>query len=269
MDCHQVYYLALLQGLTEFLPISSAAHLILVPVLFGWPDPGLAFDVATHIGTLAAVVIYFFDALQQMTISWFRSVSGRGTDIDARLAWYVIAGTVPAGLAGLAANHAVETSLRHPLVVATATIVFALVLWLAQKLGSERRSVTDLGWKDALFVGVCQALALIPGTSRSGITITGGLFLGLDRQAAARFSFLLSIPVTALAGLLKAHDLVRSATPVPWWSLFLGALLSGVVAYVTIGAFLKWLTRIGMLPFVVYRLALGALLFLVFLPPGT
>jgi undecaprenyl-diphosphatase len=268
MDCHQVYWLALLQGLTEFLPISSAAHLILMPVLFGWPDQGLAFDVAIHIGTLAAVVIYYFDALRDMAGAWLRSVRGRGFDADGRLAWQVILGTVPVGLAGLAFDDIVETTLRHPLVIATSTIAFALLLGLAQKLAAERRSDADLRWTDALVVGLFQAIALIPGTSRSGITITGGLFLGLDRAAAARFSFLLSIPVTALAGLLKGFELIRSGQPVHWWSMALGALLSGIVAYVTIGLFLKLLNRIGMLPFVIYRLILGAVLFAVFWPEG-
>ncbi|HYE37458.1 undecaprenyl-diphosphate phosphatase [Methylocaldum sp.] len=266
MDCHHVYYLALLQGLTEFLPISSAAHLILMPVIFGWHDQGLAFDVAVHIGTLTAVVVYYAGALRDMAEAWFRSIAGKGMSTDARLAWYVILGTIPVGIAGLVANDYVETVLRNPVVIATSTIVFALVLWLAQKVSTERRTDADLNWKDALVVGVCQAVALIPGTSRSGITITGGLFLGLDRKAAARFSFLLSIPVTALAGLLKTYELIQSGQAVSWWNMFLGALLSGIVAYVTIDWFLKLLDRTGMLPFVVYRLILGGVLFYVFLP---
>jgi undecaprenyl-diphosphatase len=266
MDCHHVYYLALLQGLTEFLPISSAAHLILMPVIFGWHDQGLAFDVAVHIGTLTAVVVYYAGTLRDMGGAWWRSISGKGMSTDARLAWYVILGTIPVGLAGLAANDYVETQLRNPLVIAASTIVFALVLWLAQKASTERRTDADMNWKDALIVGLFQAIALVPGTSRSGITITGGLFRGLDRKAAARFSFLLSIPVTALAGLLKSYELVMSDPAVSWWNMFLGALLSGVVAYVTIDWFLRLLDRIGMLPFVIYRLILGGVLLYLFLP---
>lgn len=266
MDCHHVYYLALLQGLTEFLPISSAAHLILMPVIFGWHDQGLAFDVAVHIGTLTAVVVYYAGALRDMGGAWWRSISGKGMSTDARLAWYVILGTIPVGLAGLAANDYVETQLRNPLVIAASTIVFALVLWLAQKVSTERRTDADMNWKDALIVGLFQAIALVPGTSRSGITITGGLFRGLDRKAAARFSFLLSIPVTALAGLLKSYELVMSDQAVSWWNMFLGALLSGIVAYVTIDWFLRLLDRIGMLPFVIYRLILGGVLLYLFLP---
>jgi undecaprenyl-diphosphatase len=266
MDCHHVYYLALLQGLTEFLPISSAAHLILMPVIFGWHDQGLAFDVAVHIGTLTAVVVYYAGALRDMGGAWWRSISGKGMSTDARLAWYVILGTIPVGLAGLAANDYVETQLRNPLVIAASTIVFALVLWLAQKVSAERRNDADMNWKDALIVGLFQAIALVPGTSRSGITITGGLFRGLNRKAAARFSFLLSIPVTALAGLLKTYELAVSDQAVSWWNMFLGALLSGVVAYVTIDWFLRLLDRIGMLPFVIYRLILGGVLLYLFLP---
>jgi undecaprenyl-diphosphatase len=266
MDCHHVYYLALLQGLTEFLPISSAAHLILTPVIFGWHDQGLAFDVAVHIGTLTAVVVYYAGALRDMGGAWWRSISGKGMSTDARLAWYVILGTIPAGLAGLAANHYIETQLRNPLVIAASTIVFALVLWLAQKVSAERRNDADMNWKDAVIVGLFQAIALVPGTSRSGITITGGLFRGLNRKAAARFSFLLSIPVTALAGLLKTYELAVSDQAVSWWNMFLGALLSGVVAYVTIDWFLRLLDRIGMLPFVIYRLILGGVLLYLFLP---
>jgi undecaprenyl-diphosphatase len=266
MDCHHVYYLALLQGLTEFLPISSAAHLILMPVIFGWHDQGLAFDVAVHIGTLTAVVVYYAGALRDMAGAWFGSISGKGMNADARLAWYVILGTIPAGLAGLTVNGYVEAQLRNPLVIAASTIVFALVLWLAQKTSAEQRTDADMNWKDALIIGLFQAIALVPGTSRSGITITGGLFRGLDRKAAARFSFLLSIPVTALAGLLKTYELVMSDQAVSWWNMFLGALLSGVVAYVTIDWFLKLLDRIGMLPFVIYRLILGSVLFFLFLP---
>lgn len=266
MDCHHVYYLALLQGLTEFLPISSAAHLILMPVVFGWHDQGLAFDVAVHIGTLTAVVVYYAGALRDMAGAWFRSISGKGMSTDAKLAWHVILGTIPAGVAGLAANGYVETQLRNPLVIAASTIVFALVLWLAQKVSAERRTDADMNWQDALIVGLFQAVALIPGTSRSGITITGGLFRGLDRKAAARFSFLLSIPVTALAGLLKAYELFESDQTVSWWNMSLGALLSGIVAYITIDWFLRLLDRIGMLPFVIYRLILGGVLLYIFLP---
>ena len=265
MDTLHAIALALLQGLTEFLPISSSAHLILMPVLFHWPDQGLAFDVAVHVGTLAAVVAYYRSELIVMARDWLRSLSGGRSTEESRLAWYVILGTIPVGLAGISMNGAVETALRSPLIIAGSTIVFALVLWWAEKVGSKQRSQSDMGWKEALGVGLFQALALIPGTSRSGITITAGLFLGFKRELAARFSFLLSIPVIALAGLVKTRELIQSPDSVPWSAMGIGALVSAVTAYVTIGWFLKLLDRVGLMPFVIYRLFLGVVLFAVFL----
>ena len=266
MDTLHAIALALLQGLTEFLPISSSAHLILMPVLFHWPDQGLVFDVAVHVGTLSAVVAYYRAELVVMVRDWLRSVSGRGSTEESRLAWYVILGTIPVGLAGIGVNGAVENALRSPLIIAGSTIVFALVLWWAEKVGSEQRSQGDLGWKEALGVGIFQALALIPGTSRSGITITAGLLLGFKRELAARFSFLLSIPVIVLAGLVKTRELMlQSPDSVPWSAMGIGILVSAVAAYVTIGWFLKLLDRVGLMPFVIYRLLLGVVLFAVFL----
>ncbi|MGR9051568.1 MAG: undecaprenyl-diphosphate phosphatase [Gammaproteobacteria bacterium] len=263
MDMIQAITLALLQGLTEFLPISSSAHLILLPVLLGWEDQGLAFDVAVHVGTLTAVALFYRKDLLHMVVAWFGSLAGKGATDDAKLAWYVVFGTVPVGLAGISMPDSVEAALRSPPVIAGSTVVFALLLWLSEKLAKENRN--RIGWKDAVLVGLFQAIALIPGTSRSGITITAGLLGGLRREQAARFSFLLSIPVIALAGLLKGVELYRSALPVPWLQMLVGASLSAVVAYLTIGWFLKLLDRIGMLPFVWYRLVLGAVLFAVFI----
>jgi undecaprenyl-diphosphatase len=268
MDTLHAIALALLQGLTEFLPISSSAHLILMPVLFHWPDQGLAFDVAVHVGTLSAVVAYYRVELVVMARDWLLSVSGKEGTEESRLAWYVILGTIPVGLAGISMNGAVENALRSPLIIAASTIVFALVLWWAEKVGTEQRSQCDIGWKEALGVGIFQALALIPGTSRSGITITAGLLLGFKRELAARFSFLLSIPVIALAGLMKTRDLMQSPDSVPWSAMGIGALVSAVTAYLTIGWFLKLLDRVGLMPFVIYRLFLGVVLFAVFLKVG-
>lgn len=264
MDLVQIITLALVQGLTEFLPISSSAHLILVPLLTGWPDQGLAFDVAVHVGTLAAVVLYFHRELQTMTREWAGSLGGRGLTPEARLAWAVLLGTVPVGLAGLLAKEVIETQLRSPLVIAAATIGFGLLLWWADVRGRGRRVEHSLGWGDALLIGAAQALALIPGTSRSGITMTAGLALGLTRQAAARFSFLLSIPVIALAGGLETLDLLSSPGQAHWWVLVLGSLLSGLSAYLCIVWFLRLLERIGLWPFAVYRLVLGVGLWVLF-----
>lgn len=261
MDFTQITVLAVLQGLTEFLPISSSAHLILLPKLEGWADQGLAFDVSVHVGTLSAVIWYFRDELRGMVRDWFRSVAQRQTVGDSRLAWAVLFGTIPVGLAGLAFKDVIETTLRSPLVIAWATIIFGLLLWLSDAVGRRMRSEHTINWKDVLVIGVAQAIALIPGTSRSGITMTAGLFQGLSREGAARFSFLLSIPVIILAGSLNAFDLVRDPAPVDWQALGLGAVLSGISAYLCIHLFLKILERIGMLPFVIYRLFLGAVLF--------
>ena len=264
MDFIQILILAVVQGLTEFLPVSSSAHLILVPVLTGWEDQGLAFDVAVHVGTLSAVVVYFRKELLKMTVSWLASVSGKGFDQDAKLAWAVLFATIPVGLCGLLFQSFISENLRTPYVLASSTLVFAIFLWWADKTGGRQRDEYSINWKDVLFIGVAQALALIPGTSRSGATMTAALMMGLSRQAAARFSFLMSIPVIVLAGGLETKEYLEHATIDDMQPLMLGALLSAVSAYFCIHYFLKLLERIGMLPFVVYRLVLAIFLFAMF-----
>lgn len=256
--------LALLQGLTEFLPISSSAHLILVPQIVHWPDQGLAFDVAVHVGTLTAVMVYFRAEIARMSVDWLASLAGRGASAEARLAWAVLFGTIPVGLAGLAFKPLIETHLRSPLVIAATTVLFGLLLWYADARGRGERSEYQLGWKDVLLIGVFQALALVPGTSRSGATITAGLLLGLSREASARYSFLLSIPVIVLSGLLVTRDLVESGAAVDWGALLLAFAVSAGSAYLCIHFFLKLLRHVGMLPFVVYRLLLGGILLILF-----
>ncbi len=262
MDIIQAIALAVLQGLTEFLPVSSSAHLILLPVLAGWEDQGLAFDVAVHVGTLTAVVAFYRKDLVQIIAAWGRSVTGKGMTDDAKLAWYVVLGTIPVGIVGITLPDVVENVFRSPMVIAGATIVFAFLLWFAEKRAKEQRSTITL--LDAVIIGLFQAIALIPGTSRSGITITAGLMTGLKREYAARFSFLLSIPVIALAGMVKGLELYKSAVPVQWDMIAVGVVLSAFVAYLSIGWFLKLLDKIGMMPFVFYRLVLGVFLFAVF-----
>lgn len=264
MTLFQIIILALLQGLTEFLPISSSAHLILVPVLGDWPDQGLAFDVAVHVGTLSAVVYYFRKEVYSMTTDWFSSVAARQQVGESRLAWAVILGTIPVGLAGLIFNDVVDTTLRSPIVIAWATIGFGLLLWLADVRGTRKRNEHDLSLKDVFIIGCAQALALIPGTSRSGITMTAGLLLGLTREASARFSFLLSIPVIIMAGSYKTLQLIKSGD-VQWSAIIIGTVISAITAYACIHVFLKLLERMGMLPFVIYRLLLGAVLLYVFI----
>lgn len=261
MDPLHAIWLALLQGVTEFLPISSDAHLILVPRLLGWPDQGLAFDTAVHLGTLGAVVAYFRRELLVMARDWATSLRGRGATPDARLAWAVLFGTLPAGFAGLLLHKAVETHLRTPLVIAIATLAFGLLLGWADWRGNGVRDEHQLTWRDVTVIGLAQALALIPGTSRSGITITAALLCGINRTAAARYSFLLSIPIIAAAGALEVGSELFARTSAGLATLTLGALVAGVSAYLTIHLFLRLLQRIGMLPFVIYRLFLGIGLF--------
>ena len=261
MDLVQILVLALVQGLTEFLPISSSAHLILSPYLFGFTDQGLAFDVAVHVGSLLAVILYFKQEIRSVVTDWFRSLPANGvTTVNSRLGWAIILGTLPVVVAGLLLKGLVETDLRSPLVIATATILFGMVLWWADRQGKRTRERDNLTWKDALFIGVAQAIALIPGTSRSGITITAALMLGFDRQSASRFSFLLAIPTILMSATLVTRDLVASQAAVNWSDLLLGVLLSFIAAYTTIHYFLRFIERIGMGPFVIYRLLLGLLI---------
>ena len=264
MDLIQIIVLSLVQGLTEFLPISSSAHLILVPVLTGWQDQGLAFDVAVHVGTLAAVVYYFRHEIGHMFVDWTGSLTGKGITPDSRLAWAVILGTVPAALSGLFFKDFIEENLRSPLVIASTTILFGLLLWAADAWGRRQRDEHQIKWVDVLLIGIAQALALIPGTSRSGATMTAALALGLTRKAAARFSFLLSIPIILLAGGYLILKLFQSTDPVDWTALLIGVALSAISAYLCIHLFLKLLDKIGMLPFVIYRMVLGIILFVIF-----
>jgi undecaprenyl-diphosphatase len=265
MDFLHIIALALLQGLTEFLPISSSAHLILLPLLTSWEDQGLAFDVAVHVGSLMAVMLYFRKTLWILTQDWMRSVSQRQLVGESKLAWAVLLGTIPVGLAGLIFKDGIEMYLRDPLVIAATTIVFGIMLGWADWRGKRLRNESSLTWHDVLFIGIAQAIALIPGTSRSGITMTAGLLIGLTREAAARFSFLLSIPVILLAGGLKTIDLIESPLQIDWSALVWGTLFSMISAYLCIFLFLKMLEKIGMWPFVVYRLVLGTILVWLFI----
>ncbi len=264
MDALHAIFLALIQGISEFLPVSSSAHLILFPRLLGWQDQGLAFDVAVHVGTLSAVVLYFRRELIPMTQDWVQSILTRKQTANSRLAWAVLWGTIPVGLAGLLLKGFIENNLRSELVIAAATIGFALLLWWADSKGRGKRDEYSLRISDIAIIGIAQALALIPGTSRSGVTMTAGLMLGLSREAAARFSFLLSIPVITLAGGFLTLELIQAPGLVDWRAMIIGGITSAITAYLCIHFFLKLLERIGMLPFVIYRLLLGVLLIYLF-----
>lgn len=266
MSLFEIIVLAIIQGLAEFLPISSSAHLILPNALLGWEND-LAFDVAVHLGSLLAVMIYFREDIARMLVAWFQNGFSAEQSADSKLAWWVILATLPAVIIGFLIKDWVEVYARSALVIAITTIGFGLLLWFADARAKHKINEYQLTWKMALVVGFSQVLALIPGTSRSGITMTAGLMLGLTRESAARFSFLLSIPVILGAGTLLTLDLVESEAAVDWVSMGYGVVLSFICAYLCIYLFLAWISRIGMLPFVIYRLLLGtALLLFVFWP---
>lgn len=265
MTIYEIIILAIIQGLTEFLPISSSAHLILPAEILGWRNQGLAFDVAVHVGSLLAVMIYFRQDIWRLSFAWFGQGFTRQQSNDSKLAWWVVLGTIPAGLFGFLMKDWIELNARSALVIAITTIVFGLLLWYADAKAKQTRTTDNLTLKDTILIGIAQAIAVIPGTSRSGITMTAGLMLGLNRESAARFSFLLSIPIILAAGLFSALDLLEAKTAVDWQALIYGAGFSFVAAYLCIFLFLSWISRIGMLPFVIYRLILGlVLLYFVF-----
>ncbi len=264
MDLMQAVVLAVVQGLSEFLPISSSGHLILVPHFLGWGDQGLAFDVAVHVGTLGAVLAYFRRPLVAMAVAWTRSLRSFELDADARLAWCVILGTVPVGIAGLAFSSLIETYLRNPLFVACTLTVFGLLMWLADRLGRQERDEYSLGWREAVLIGCAQALALMPGTSRSGITLTAGLALGLSRSAAARFSFLLAVPGIGMAGGYELLKMVSGEASVDWGMMAVGMLVAGLTGYACIHLLLKVIERIGLLPFALYRFLIAGLILVSF-----
>jgi undecaprenyl-diphosphatase len=264
MDTLHVIVLAIIQGITEFLPISSSGHLILVPHFLHWPDQGLAFDAAIHIGTLAAVILYFRVQLTHMATAWVGSLRTFELTPDARLGWAVLVGTIPVGLAGLLFNDYIERNFRSPLLVASTLSAYGILLWLADRLGRRTRDEYSVNWFDAVVIGISQALALVPGTSRSGVTMTAGLTLGLTREAAARFSFLLAVPGTALAALLECWKMSRAAEAVDWQAVILGIVVAAASGLVCIHILLRFIQRIGMWPFTIYRLALAALIVYVF-----
>ena len=262
MEWLQILVLAGIQGLTEFLPVSSSAHLILVPVLTGWPDQGLAFDVAVHVGSLAAVLVYLRRDIAAMLREGLRRPSQVGA--QGRVGWLVVVASVPVGVAGLAVDARLSESLRDPVVIAAATIGFGVALLMADRVGAKRRGIETIGLRDAIVIGCAQAIALIPGTSRAGITMTAGLLVGLTPSAAARLSFLLSVPAILMAGGYKTLQLAAGASDAQWQALAVGALVTAVCAYACIHAFLRFVERIGFAPFVAYRLLLGGVLLWLF-----
>ena len=261
MTTLELFFLALIQGLTEFLPISSSAHLILPSAILGWPDQGQALDVALHVGTLLAVVMYFRKEVGSMAVAWFGTVgigpAKNSPSFDGKLAWWILLASIPLGLVGFLGHDFIDTHLRSAAVIAVTTIGFGLLLGFADIKAKENVSIEALGFKGAMIIGLSQALALIPGTSRSGITMTLGMMLGLSKENSARFSFLLSIPGIIMPGGYLTYKLVSSPEAVDWQVLGLGSVLAFFSAYACIHYFLILVGKLGMMPFVIYRLLLG------------
>ncbi len=262
MSLLQAIVLGLVQGLTEFLPISSTAHLRIVPELLGWPDPGAAYSAVIQLGTVAAVLIYFRRDLVTLTRAFFQGLARRQpfATTESRLAWFVLIGTLPIGLCGLAFKKTIETSLRSLYVISGSLIVLALILFVVERLASHKRTLDDMRWRDGLIVGLWQALALIPGSSRSGTTITGALSLGLRREDAARYSFLLSIPATSLAGVFELKHLLEATERPSAVALWTGTLVAFASGWAAIAWLLSYLRKRSTLLFIVYRVVLGVVL---------
>jgi undecaprenyl-diphosphatase len=260
--------LGLVQGVTEFLPISSTAHLILVPWLLHWKDPGLTFDVVLHAGTLLAIVTFFWNDWMQMLRGLKRLLSGRDAlqSPQERMLWLVAVGTIPAALIGVLAERAVESWLRSPFIISGTLVGLALILAWAEKVSRQDRPLLTANLTDSLVVGCAQALAVVPGISRSGVTITASLFRGLTREAAARFSFLLSAPIIAGAGLKKALELRHAGIDASQsTAMLLGFLVSFAAGYLTIRFLLRYLQTHSLKVFIIYRVALGVvILFLIY-----
>ncbi|MFE1774578.1 undecaprenyl-diphosphate phosphatase [Streptomyces sp. NPDC059008] len=273
MTWFESFVLGLVQGLTEFLPISSSAHLRLTAAFAGWQDPGAAFTAITQIGTEAAVIIYFRKDIGRIISTWSRSLFNRELrhDHDAQMGWLVIVGSIPIGVLGITLKDAIEGPFRDLRLIATTLIVMGVVLGIADRLAArdetggkhravkQRKTLTDLSVKDGLLYGVCQAMALIPGVSRSGATISGGLLMGYTRESAARYSFLLAIPAVLASGVFELKD--AGEGHVSWGPTIFATIIAFVVGYAVIAWFMKFISNKSFMPFVVYRILLGIALF--------
>lgn len=261
MDLIQSIVLGLLQGLTEFLPISSSGHILIVPAILGWEDPGAAFTAVIQLGTEAAVLIYFRRDLWQIATTWLDSLRNpaRRSELNARMGWYLIAATIPIGILGLVFEEQIENAARNLWLVGSTLILFGIVLGIADNVGSRRRDVGELSFRDGVLIGFAQSLALIPGVSRSGATISAGLFLGLNRPAAARFSFLLAIPAVVASGLFQLYGILSGEEAVgePIGNVIVATLIAFVVGYAVIAWLLRYVSNNSYAIFVGYRLLLG------------
>lgn len=273
MSWFESFILGLVQGLTEFLPISSSAHLRLTAAFAGWHDPGAAFTAITQIGTEAAVLIYFRKDIARIISAWSRSLTNKAMrgDHDAKMGWLVIVGSIPIGVLGITFKDQIEGPFRDLRLIAVTLIVMGIVLGIADRLAArdetggkhravkERKSLRELGIRDGLIFGFCQALALVPGVSRSGATISGGLLMGYTREAAARYSFLLAIPAVLASGVFELKD--AGEGHVSWGPTIFATLIAFAVGYAVIAWFMKFITTKSFMPFVIYRILLGIVLF--------
>jgi undecaprenyl-diphosphatase len=255
----QAVILGIVQGLTEFLPISSSAHLLVVSQLFGWSDPGAAFTAVTQIGTETAVIIYFWNDIWRIVGKWLRQYRSPGLrgDPDVKLGWLVILGSIPIGILGFTFSNQIETVARNLYLVSFTLILFGIILGIADRTARSVKNLEDLTWRDGIIYGFCQALALIPGVSRSGATISGGLFLGYTREAATRFAFLLAIPSVMAAGLYQMKD-IGSDNAVAWGPTILATLIAFGVGFAVIAWLLRYISTRSYMPFVIYRIVLGS-----------
>jgi len=262
LDLLQAIVLGIVQGLTEFLPISSSGHLRIVPAFVGWDDPGAAFTAVIQLGTMAAVVLYFRDDLLRIARAWLASLRdpSRRSELDARLGWYLIVGTIPIVIFGVLFSHQIENGARDLYLIGTTLIVLGLVLLVAEKVSTRERDLSTITRRDAIVVGFAQALALVPGVSRSGATISAGLFLGMDRVSAARFSFLLSIPAVVLSGVYELKDVVTGSAEgaVGVAPTAVATVFAFITGYASIALLLRFLTTHTTGVFVAYRVVLGA-----------
>jgi len=261
IDLLKAVFLGTLQGLTEFLPISSSAHLRIFPEIFGWGDPGAAFTAVIQIGTELAVLIYFRNDIWRIASAWLRSLfrpEFRG-HIDARMGWYLIVGSLPIVILGISLKQVIERDFRNLWMIGTTLILLGLILGIADRLSSNDRTLRELGLRQAILLGLAQALALIPGVSRSGATISMGRFLGFERAAATRFAFLLAIPAVVGAGLFELREIPHGDNAYSWGPTIVATVVAFVVGYASIAWLLRYVTTKSYLPFVLYRVGLGGL----------
>jgi undecaprenyl-diphosphatase len=260
MSALHAVILGIVQGLTEFLPISSTAHLRIIPAFLGWEDPGAAFTAVIQLGTMAAVVLFFRDDIVRIFLAWLRGLRDPAAraDLDSRMGWYIIIGTIPISIVGVILHSPIETGARNLELIGSTLVVFGVVMWAADRTARRTRDLSSLNRTDGVFIGVAQALALVPGVSRSGATISAGLVRDLDRESAARYSFLLSIPAVVLSGLFELRKIGEpgGAGAVP---TAIATLLAFVVGYLSIAFLLRYLARHTLGLFVVYRIVLGAI----------